>query len=96
MAETFKLTYATMFNPPEALHTRFDEALAGVKASLGQEYGLLINGKDVFTREKFEDRTPIDTRTVLGVFQKGTEQDAHAALAAARAAFPAWSRTPWQ
>ncbi len=27
----FKLTYATMFNPPEELHTRFDAALAKVK-----------------------------------------------------------------
>ena len=24
----FKLTYSTMFNPPEELHTRFEEALA--------------------------------------------------------------------
>ena len=28
MSESFKLTYATMFNPPEELHMRFDEALA--------------------------------------------------------------------
>jgi hypothetical protein len=24
MAERFKLTYATMFNPPEELHTQFE------------------------------------------------------------------------
>ena len=96
MTETFKLTYATMFNPPEELHTRFDGALASVKANLGKEYGMWINGKDVFAEEKFEDHSPVDTRMVLGVFQKGTEQDAQQALAAARAAFPKWSRTPWQ
>ena len=32
----FKLTYATMFNPPEELHTRFEDALAKVKAGPGQ------------------------------------------------------------
>ena len=59
MSENFKLTYATMFNPPEELHTRFDEALAKVKTGLGQEHGMLIGGKDRFTAEKFEDRSPI-------------------------------------
>jgi 1-pyrroline-5-carboxylate dehydrogenase len=96
MAETFKLTYATMFNPPAELHARFDEALGNVKVKLGTEYGMIIDGKDIFSAEKFEDRSPVDTNVVLGVFQKGTAQDAQAALTAARAAFPTWSHTPWQ
>ena len=96
MAESFKLTYATMFNPPEELHTRFEAALAKVKANLGKEYGMLINGKDRYAAEKFEDRSPINTDVVLGVFQKGTEQDARDALAAARRAFPVWSKMKWQ
>jgi 1-pyrroline-5-carboxylate dehydrogenase len=74
MAEAFKLTYATMFNPPEELHTRFDEALVKVKAGLGKEYGLIIGGKERFAAEKFEDRNPADTDVVLGVFQKGTAE----------------------
>jgi 1-pyrroline-5-carboxylate dehydrogenase len=96
MADSFKLTYATMFNPPEELHTRFDEALAKVKASLGKEHGMIIGGKDVFADEKFEDRSPADTEVVLGVFQKGSEQHAQAALASAREAFPRWSKMKWQ
>ncbi|NCT22303.1 L-glutamate gamma-semialdehyde dehydrogenase, partial [bacterium] len=62
----FKLTYATMFNPPEELHTRFEAALAKVKAGLGAEHGMFIGGKDVFTAEKFEDRNPANTDVVLG------------------------------
>ena len=31
----FKLTYATMFNPPAEMHTHFDAALAELNASLG-------------------------------------------------------------
>src|SRR5512139_367745 len=96
MAEKFKLTYATMFNPPEELHTRYDEALAKAKTKLGAEYGMIINGKDVFADEKFEDTTPINTETVLAVMQKGNEQHAQAAMAAARRAFPVWSGMPWQ
>jgi 1-pyrroline-5-carboxylate dehydrogenase len=96
MAETFKLTYATMFNPPEELHTRFEEALNKVKSGLGQEYGMIINGQDRFVDEKFEDRSPSNTDVVLGVFQKGTAQDAEQALSAARKAFPMWSKMDWQ
>ena len=96
MAETFKLTYATMFNPPEELHTRFDEALSKVKANLGKEYGMIIDNEDRFADEKFESTNPADIEMVLGVFQKGTADHAGEALAAARAAFPMWSGMDWQ
>ena len=96
MESKFKLTYATMFNPPEELHTHFDEALVKVKANLGREHGMIIDGKEHFSQEKFEDRSPADTNVVLGIFQKGTIEDAHAAIAAARRACPMWSHTPWQ
>ncbi|MGW8250702.1 MAG: aldehyde dehydrogenase family protein [Anaerolineales bacterium] len=96
MAETFKLTYATMFNPPEELHTRFDEALVKAKAALGKEYGMIIDGKERFADQKFEDRSPANTDVVLGLFQKGTPADAADALNAARKAFPVWSGMKWQ
>jgi 1-pyrroline-5-carboxylate dehydrogenase len=96
MTQKFKLTYATMFNPPDELHTRFENALASLKSKLGSEYGMIIAGKDHFSAEKFENRSPIDTEMVLGVFQKGSAEDAGMALSAARKAFPGWSSTPWQ
>jgi len=55
---SFKLTYATMFNPPEELHQRFDEALARLKANFGKEYGMIIDGKDVFAQEKIGKPLP--------------------------------------
>lgn len=96
MTEKFKLTYATMFNPPEELHERFEDAIFRVKRDLGKEYGMIINGEDRYAEQKFEDTSPINTKMVLGVFQKGTEQDANDALSAASNAFPGWSKTPWQ
>jgi len=96
MTQKFKLTYATMFDPPDELHTRFEDALASLKSKLGSEYGMIIAGKDHFSAEKFENRSPIDTDMVLGVFQKGSAEDAGIALSAARVAFPGWSSTPWQ
>jgi 1-pyrroline-5-carboxylate dehydrogenase len=91
----FKLTYATMFNPPEELHTRFDEALAEVRANLGQEYSMLIDGKECFAEKKFKSKNPANTDEVLGYFQTGTADDANAAIAAAKAAFPIWSGMPY-
>jgi 1-pyrroline-5-carboxylate dehydrogenase len=92
----FKLTYSTMFNPPEELHKGFDKAVARLKASLGQEYGMIIDGQDVFADTKFEDRSPVNTDWVLAIMQKGDASHANMAIEAARKAFPAWSRTPWK
>lgn len=96
MVDKFKLTYATMFNPPEELHTQFEAALAKTRANLGKEYAMFIGGKDVYAEEKFEDCTPINTDVVLAVMQKGNAKHAHAALEAARNAFPKWSSMPWK
>ena len=92
----FKLTYATMFNPPEELHLKYDAALQKIKAKFGTEYAMIIDGKDVKADEKFEDRSPINTDWVLAVMQKGNEKHAQLAMEAARKAFPGWSHTPWQ
>jgi 1-pyrroline-5-carboxylate dehydrogenase len=92
----FKLTYATMFNPPEELHKGFDKAVADLKANLGKEYGMIINGKDVFSDDKFDDHSPVNTDWVLALMQKGNASHAQMAIAAARKAFPAWNHTPWQ
>ncbi len=95
-SSAFKLTYATMFNPPEELHTRYEDALKSVKAHLGEEHAMFIEGQEVSVDDKFEDRSPVDTDVVLGVFQKGGKDIAGRAIAAAKKAFPAWSHTPWE
>ncbi len=94
--QSFKLTYATMFNPPEALHQQYDAALAKVKSELGKDIPMLIDGRDVFADDKFENRFPADTEVLLGTFQKGNAGHANAALAAARKAAHGWAHTPWQ
>jgi 1-pyrroline-5-carboxylate dehydrogenase len=92
----FKLTYATMFNPPEELHKGFDKAVTKLKANLGKEYGMFIDGKDVFADEKFEDHSPVNTDWMLAVMQKGNATHANMSIEAARRAFPGWSHTPWK
>jgi acyl-CoA reductase-like NAD-dependent aldehyde dehydrogenase len=92
----FKLTYSTMFDPPAELHRRFEQSLAGVKASLGREHAMFVAGRDVLSPDKFEVRSPINRDWLLGRFQQGGAGAAEAAVAAASAAYPAWAATPWQ
>lgn len=92
----FKLTYATMFNPPDELHAGFDKAVETLRKNMGKEYGMLIDGKEVKADEKFDDRSPVNTDWTLAKMQKGSAKHAQEAMAAARKAFPGWSRTPWQ
>ncbi len=92
----FRLTYATMYDPPEELHAKYEATLEQVRASLGAEHAMIIDGKDVEAAKKFEDRSPINQDWVLGSFQSGTEADARRALEAAQRAVPSWARMPWK
>lgn len=51
-----------------------------------------IGGERVASRETFTDISPIDG-SVLGEIARGTTREAEAAVAAAKAAFPAWAAT---
>ncbi len=97
MAEpgAFKLTYSTMFDPPEALHERFEAALAAVRGRLGAPHAMRIGAEDRAGAATFETRSPIDRDWVLGRFPLGTARDVNDAVAAARAAFRPWASRPW-
>jgi 1-pyrroline-5-carboxylate dehydrogenase len=92
----FKLTYATMYDPPEELHQRFEIELEKIRQQFGRDHGMIIGGNDVFANEKIEDRSPINQDWVLGTFQKGTAEHASQALKIARSAYPQWAKTPWE
>jgi hypothetical protein len=97
MALKFKITYATMSADNEELQSAYDQAVAKVKAEwLGQEVPMFINGQKAYAAEKFASTSPIDTGMLLCQAQRGTTDDAKAAVAAARAALPGWRKTPWQ
>ena len=92
----FKLTYGTMFNPPEEFHRSYDAELDKLRSVYGAEYPMIVNGKEVKAESKFINTSPINTDHIIGVFQKGAEGEANAAIAAAAYAYPKWRATPWQ
>ena len=91
---SFRLTYATMFEPPPQLHTRFDAAVERVRAQLGGRQALYLNGEDRGAASYFPKSNPADTAQLLGEFPAADRSDADAAMRAAAHAWPAWRRTP--
>jgi acyl-CoA reductase-like NAD-dependent aldehyde dehydrogenase len=91
---TFKLTYSTMFNPPEEMHERFDAAMGALQSRLGSTHPMLIDGEDVVTGRLLPIRGPIDARVPLGCVPIGDPGHVDRAMAAARRAFDSWRRTP--
>jgi len=59
------------------------------------EMPLIIGGKDVNTGRTFEARMPHRRSHVLGTVQRAGEAEMHQAIAAARKAWPEWSRLAW-
>jgi 1-pyrroline-5-carboxylate dehydrogenase len=96
MSPSARVTYATLAAAQtEDFRRRYDDALVGVRAFLGGRYGHMIDGKEVSGSEETLDRSPIDTRVVLGRFSLGTPEHVAKAVDAAHRAFPDWSRRPW-
>ncbi len=93
-----QISYAnlsTALTDPRALK-QFDAAYESVRAQMGRVYPMLIGDSERMAAETLEKRTPVNIDRVLGVYQKGSAQDAKDAIAAAKAAFPAWSELPWR
>src|SRR6266852_9524255 len=95
--KTPKITYATMTaDRMEDLHRELDAAIDRARSSFGKTYPLMIGGRETTSSSQFEDRSPIDTRILLGMFQSASREEVREAIAAAKAAFPAWSARPWR
>lgn len=92
-----KITYATLRNDNEELHALYEQGVQASRAGLGSHHQNYINGQWVDgAAGTFEARSPIDRDMLVGTFAKGDRSDAQKAIAAARAAAPAWRNTPWR
>jgi 1-pyrroline-5-carboxylate dehydrogenase len=91
-----KITYATLSADNEELQAAFDAGVEQAREQLGRSYPMIINGQERRATEEFEDRSPIDRDILVARFPVGTRQDVRDAVAAARAAFPAWRDTGWR
>ena len=94
--QTFRVTYATMSADNEELQRRFDEAVERVRAELGRDHPVVVNGEERWNDDRYEERSPIDTDVVIGRFVQATAKDVADAVAAAKAAETSWDRVGWK
>ncbi|PRO67189.1 L-glutamate gamma-semialdehyde dehydrogenase [Alkalicoccus urumqiensis] len=71
----------------------FLAALEVVKADIGKDYPLIIDGKEVMSGEWLPSINPAKTSETIGRVAKAGTAEIDAAFAAAKKAFPAWSKT---
>jgi 1-pyrroline-5-carboxylate dehydrogenase len=66
------------------------EALNNLRKEFGKEYDLIIDGKNVKAKDKFNSYNPAQKDEVLAVFQKASEKEAELAMQAALQKFETW------
>src|SRR5437773_1619612 len=93
--DDFKVTYATLSADNDELHAELDAAIEKVRGQLGRSYPLMIDGQ-ARQRPTFASTSPADTRIVVAQAASGTDEDVRDAVAAAKAAWPAWRQTPYE
>jgi 1-pyrroline-5-carboxylate dehydrogenase len=96
MTTATKITYTSTSGNLEEFHRRFDDALERVRNSAGERHPGYIGGQPVeTTREPLVDRSPIDTRVVLGSFSAAGPAEIDRAVQIAHQAQREWARRPW-
>ena len=89
----FKNESYTDFSVP-ANRKKQQAAMDTVAAQLGREYPNIIGDKKITNAQKFNSINPSKPEQVVGVFQKGTVDDALMALDVALATFEKWKQVP--
>lgn len=95
-ADPGKVTYVSLSADDPALNVAFDRGIAEVSERLGQTWPLFIGGHARGTAATFDSVSPADRRVVVARMASAAPGDVNDAVAAARAAYPIWCRTPWQ
>jgi RHH-type proline utilization regulon transcriptional repressor/proline dehydrogenase/delta 1-pyrroline-5-carboxylate dehydrogenase len=76
-----------------APRVQMHEALVSVRRQFGQNYPLLIGGKEVSAAKQFSSLNPARPAEILGGVSAASLDEAEAAIIAAKKAFPAWRDT---
>jgi 1-pyrroline-5-carboxylate dehydrogenase len=91
-----KITYATMNAEDPELQAAYDAGVEAARKQLGETHPFWIDGEPRTTTDTFDEYSPIDHDLLVGSCSQATPDDVNDAVAAARAAQPAWEKTPWE
>jgi 1-pyrroline-5-carboxylate dehydrogenase len=91
-----RVTYSNIGVDFTPLHDMLDRAIPEFRKGLGRFHPNRIAGKSDEEGRRYGVASPIDGHVEIGSFVEASAAAVDRAVAAAKAAFPAWSRTPWQ
>ncbi|HXJ19479.1 MAG TPA: aldehyde dehydrogenase family protein [Polyangia bacterium] len=91
-----KVTYVSLSADDPEIDAGFQTAIAEARATLGRTHPARVAGQDRPGDGAIDSRNPADARQVVARVASASAADLRDAVAAARAAYPAWSARPWQ
>lgn len=91
-----RVTYTNINADFTGLQAMLDTEIPAFRARLGGVIPNLIGGRESTEGTRFEMRSPIDSEILLGTCFEASPAAVAQAIAAARKAFPIWSRVPWE
>ena len=83
-------------NYTDEFHKKFDNAIDEVRKDFGKNYPMIIGGKEIFSDNQFQVRSPADKNLVLGNFPLATKADTIHAIETTKESFYKWSLTPYK
>lgn len=97
MPDLPRVTYSNTAGDFTGLHNWLDTEIPALKARLlGRDWSNRVAGRANADGAVYAAPSPVDTDVVLGRFVEASPAAVIAAISAAQAAYPAWSRRPWQ
>src|SRR5579883_984105 len=83
-------------NSIDEFHKKFDDSVTRIQKDFGRNYPMIIGGKEIFSSDTFEVRSPADRNLILGRFPLATKEDTLHAIETARDSFFKWSLVPYE
>ncbi|MBN1756358.1 L-glutamate gamma-semialdehyde dehydrogenase [bacterium] len=93
MIPEFKTMPYVDFNQPGP-REKMEKAIAYVQSQVGKEYGLIIDGEEIFTEGKIKSINPGNVDEIVGIHSKCTKELAERAMQSALKAFDKWKKVP--
>ena len=62
-------------NTTDEFHRKFDQAIDSVKKDFGKSYPMIIGGKEIYSENQFDVKSPADTRIIIAKFPLATKED---------------------
>ena len=87
---------AVATNSTDEFHKKFDQAVEIIKKDFSKRYPMIIGGKEIYSDNQFQVKSPADTSIIIANFPIATKEDTDRAIESAKEAFSRWSTVSYQ